>query len=105
MGGGGADPDPTAGGGLIGDRALALGDIGEDAARGLHAALKVRPGELVDRDALLAMAVIGVLGFLLSSQLGLAMALADRQQSGKLLAVDGFGLDGDRPNVAAPCTT
>ncbi|MEF2278833.1 50S ribosomal protein L4 [Deinococcus sp. YIM 134068] len=27
-------------------------------------------------------------------QLGLAMALADRQQSGKLLAVDGFGLDG-----------
>lgn len=27
-------------------------------------------------------------------QLGLAMALADRQSSGKLLAVDGFGLDG-----------
>ncbi|BDP40408.1 50S ribosomal protein L4 [Deinococcus aetherius] len=27
-------------------------------------------------------------------QLGLAMALADRQRSGKLLAVDGFGLDG-----------
>lgn len=27
-------------------------------------------------------------------QLGLAMALADRQQEGKLLAVDGFGLDG-----------
>lgn len=27
-------------------------------------------------------------------QLGLAMALADRQQQGKLTAVDGFGLDG-----------
>ncbi|GBF08224.1 50S ribosomal protein L4, rplD [Deinococcus aerius] len=34
-------------------------------------------------------------------QLGLAMALADRQRDGKLLAVDGFGLDGKTKGFVA----
>lgn len=34
-------------------------------------------------------------------QLGLAMALADRQQTGKLIAVDGFGLDGKTKSFVA----
>ncbi|MFC5848695.1 50S ribosomal protein L4 [Deinococcus petrolearius] len=34
-------------------------------------------------------------------QLGLAMALADRQQTGKLIAVDGFGLDGKTKGFVA----
>lgn len=34
-------------------------------------------------------------------QLGLAMALADRQRDGKLLAVDGFGLDGKTKSFVA----
>lgn len=34
-------------------------------------------------------------------QLGLAMAIADRQDSGKLLAVDGFDLDGKTKNFVA----
>ncbi|WP_034386959.1 50S ribosomal protein L4 [Deinococcus sp. YIM 77859] len=34
-------------------------------------------------------------------QLGLAMALADRQQQGKLLAVDGFDLDGKTKSFVA----